>query len=97
MKSKSRRTIEKWLKEDKGKREPRYIAEGFVFLYPAKGTEGVDHYPVIWLTRKMPKGGIVHEFLCGCRGWWYNEKDECKHVRDLRHQIETNMEKAVSG
>jgi len=97
MKSKARRIAEKWVKQDKVKREPRFVSEGFVFMYPAKGTDGVDHYPVIWLTRRLPSGRVVHEFMCGCRGWWYSEKDECTHVKHLRKQIETNMEKAVAG
>lgn len=87
MDSKARRLIKKWIKQDRKDRRPTFIAEGYVFMYPSRGTSDVDHYPVIWLVRKTPKN-VINEFLCGCRGWWYSEKDECVHVKDLKKQIE---------
>lgn len=97
MDSKSRRIIKKWIKQEKKDRKPVYIAEGFVFMYPAKGTQDVDHYPVIWLTRKTPKGNVINEFMCGCRGWWYSEDDECTHVKDLKKQIEAGKLKLAAS
>lgn len=92
MKSKARRVVDKWIKQAQKDRLPTYIAEGFVFLYPARSVGG-DHYPVVWLTRSLPSGKVVNEFLCGCKGWWYSEQDECYHVKDLKAKIKEGKAK----
>lgn len=83
MKSKTRRTIEKWVKTNV--KEPVYIAEGLVFLYPASSV-GVDHYLVTWMQRQTPKR-VFEEFACSCRGFYNSESDDCKHIKDLKRQI----------
>ncbi len=87
MKSRVRRTIEKW--EDKQVRTPRYLGEGSVFLWPSSGTDtfGPQHYLVVWVRRELKKK-IVDEFACACRGFYFNGKDECRHILELKRQIE---------
>jgi hypothetical protein len=92
MKSKARRTIEKWVKNNAG--DPIYIAEGSVFMYPSSSLRYQDtngmapyHYIVVWLRRETAKK-VYDEFACSCLGFWYSETDECKHVTDLKRQIE---------
>ncbi|SRR6266576_2198298 len=91
MKSKARRTIEKWVKDNAGK--PLYIAEGSVFMYPSGSLRYQDengnapfHYLVVWLRRETPKR-TYDEFACSCPGFWYSENDECRHIKDLKQQI----------
>jgi predicted nucleic acid-binding Zn finger protein len=86
MKSKARRIVEKWVTQPRQDRLPHYIGEGFVFIYPSRGSSN-EHYPVIWVTRKTKKK-VFHEFFCGCKGWWFSEEDECYHVKDLKQKIQ---------
>lgn len=83
MKSKARRAINKWVKTYV--KEPVYLAEGQVFLWPSS-TDGA--HLVAWYTRTTPKGNSYEEFACSCLGFFYNQKDECKHIKELKIQIE---------
>lgn len=87
MKSRARRTIEKW--EAKQERGPRYLSEGSVFLWPSSGTDvfGPQHYLVAWMRRETKKGKMIEEFACACRGFYFNGKDECRHILELKRQI----------
>jgi hypothetical protein len=83
MKSKARRQIEKWVKT--GLREPVYIAQGLVFMMPSRSR---DHNLVTWLQRPLPSGRISEEWACSCEAWFYNEHDDCPHIREIKRQIE---------
>lgn len=84
MTSKTRRTINKWVKTNV--REPVYIAEGQVFVFPASRMGDAEHYLVTWMHRQTPKR-VFEEFACSCRGFFYSQDDECKHIKELKRQI----------
>lgn len=90
MKSKARRAIERWHVPGKHgimpKREPFYVGEGYVFIYPSKSGE-VDHHVVTRTVRHTPKHAYI-EWTCSCRGWFNTGSDSCWHVRDLRQNWE---------
>lgn len=81
MKSKARRHIDKWVKTHV--KTPVYLAEGRVFLWPSD-TEA--HHLVTWMERQTPKN-VFEEFACSCKGFFYNEGDECKHIKELKIQL----------
>lgn len=87
MKSKARREIEKWVKTNV--RNPVYIGEGQVFLWPSgfqRHENYPQHYLVVWMQRQTPKA-IYNEFACACRGYFLSQEDECRHIRELKTQI----------
>ena len=90
MKSKARRTIEKWTTPNhEGKfsrREPTYLAPGQVMLVPSHGGDSTHHI-VARLERSTPKKFLI-EWVCSCKGFWYSEVDECRHVRLVKEAYE---------
>lgn len=84
MKSKARKHIEHWHQQKLPEREPVYIGQGFVFLWPSSGytRDNSQHHVVAWMVKE---GG--EEFVCACRGFYYDGNDECPHIEDLRKQI----------
>lgn len=88
MKSKARRTIEGWVKlgRDKTKWQPTYLADGQVFIVPARASVDVEHYVVAYLQRRTPKR-IYNEWVCSCKGFWYSSVDDCRHIRNIKQQM----------
>lgn len=87
MKSKARREIDKWVKNAE-KRAPVYLAEGRVFLFPSESqVQGQQHHLVTWMYRQTPKR-VFEEFACSCLGFFYSDKDECYHIKQLKEEIE---------
>jgi hypothetical protein len=84
MKSKARREIDKWVKNNV--KNPVYLAEGQVFLWPSSLPNGPTHYLVTWMYRQTPKR-VFEEFACSCKGFYFSERDQCRHIRELREQI----------
>lgn len=85
MTSKARTQIERWHKQQLPDREPMYIGQGFVFLWPSGGysRDNSQHHLVVWMVKDDQR----EEFVCACRGFYYDENDECPHISDLRKQI----------
>lgn len=97
MKSKARREIEKWVKTEV--RNPVYIGEGQVFLWPSgspKLRDAPTHYLVVWIHRQTPKR-VFEEFACACRGFFLSERDNCRHIRELKEQIANQKIAARKG
>lgn len=84
MKSKARRAIERSV-ERKQTAPKMYLSWGAVFMYPSESGTHSTHHVVCRLERHTAKNTYI-EWVCSCRGFWFNEDDTCQHVRDLRDQ-----------
>ena len=83
--SKARRTIKRWVKTNV--KEPVYLAEGQVFLFPSDSRGSNEHHLVVWMQRQTPKRVFI-EFACSCRGFYFSENDTCRHIKQLQEEIE---------
>lgn len=88
MKSKARRTLDKWKDLPYRDKMPTYLGSGEVFIFPAF-EQGVTHYLVTRTVRQTPKRTFV-EWSCACKGfgWSQKEEDECHHVEQLKEEWE---------
>lgn len=86
MKSKARRTIEKWDKVPLTK-EPAPVAlgSGVVAMYPSRTAVPRRYHLTSRYVRYTPSGRQVIEYVCSCPGFWGGA--DCWHVKDLRKQI----------
>lgn len=83
MKSKARRVIGHWF--EGRSRDPFYVAEGQVFMFPSDSGDS-SHHIVARVQRDTPKNTYV-EWVCSCKGWFHNDFDDCRHVRALKAQF----------
>lgn len=64
--------------------DPKYIDMGNVFMFPSQSDLG-GYNIVVWFPKRELAG---EAFLCGCKGFRYSTEDECRHVHQLKEEIE---------
>ena len=83
MKSKVRRHIDRWVKQALKDRQPIYITEAQVFMWPSSSDLDTMHVVVAWTEKEG-----IERFMCSCKGFYMNEEDACRHTRELQKQLE---------
>lgn len=82
MKSKARNLVEKWVNLAYKNKKATYLGVYQVFIVPSSSNESTHHL-VAW--RQMKNG--KDQFVCSCKGWYFNELDVCRHVVYIEKQI----------
>jgi len=84
MKSKARRVIEKWVPQKYADREPTYLGEGYIFVFPG----GEQPMYTVCRYERTFRNKYYIEWVCSCKGFFYSETDECRHVARLKEEWE---------